>query len=94
LYDKEKNRINDLPVHELLYFNNHALWGELEVTELNSGDFIYFAPGYMHRVWTYEKSYGLGGYFDFPGNEHHKTEAKKNLKDAGVDVDTFPGIWI
>lgn len=28
----------------------------------NAGDFVYFPPGWMHRVWTYDKGIGLGGY--------------------------------
>jgi len=93
LYNKEKNRLNDYPVHELLYMNNHAMWGELEVSELNAGDFLYFGPGLIHRVWTYERSFGIGGYFDFPGNEPNKEAAMKYMKDAGVDVEKFPGVW-
>lgn len=31
-------------------------------TTIRGGDFIYFPPNTMHRVWTYEDSFGVSGY--------------------------------
>lgn len=31
-------------------------------TIITAGDFLYFAPMTPHRVWTYEKSFGVSGY--------------------------------
>jgi len=93
LYDHELKIIKDLNISDLLYFNNNQFWGQIETFLLEDGDYLYFPPGHLHRVWTYKNSIGLAGYLDFIENEDIKLKGHRILKNVGVNVDEFPGVW-
>jgi len=91
LLDFEKKMLIDAPIHELLYANDHALWGRFWQGYIEAGDFIYFPPGTNHRVQTFEKSVGYGGYVslstdkeNLPKIEQFYKENKLSLKNGIV----------
>ncbi len=94
LYNRATGKFDDLSMSDLLYHKDNVLWGCVETTFIEEGDFIYLASGYLHRVKTYKNSYGLGGYIDCDKNTPNREFALSCLKHIGVDVEKFPGIWI
>jgi LPS biosynthesis protein len=89
LYDKETNSLKDLPTHKLLYLNNFAVWGRIYNGEIFGGDFLYFPPGMAHRVKTYAKSIGLGGYiFDSIRDAEVMQRSRSLFEKYGAD-----GAW-
>lgn len=92
LYVKETKSLNDLPIDDLLYINNFACWGKIYNGEIFGGDFIYFPPGMAHRVKTYAKSIGLGGYIYDPKNDLKILE-KSNHLFKKYDADKYNGLW-
>eukprot|EP00698_Gefionella_okellyi_P005424 TRINITY_DN14971_c0_g1_i1.p1 TRINITY_DN14971_c0_g1~~TRINITY_DN14971_c0_g1_i1.p1 ORF type:complete len:484 (+),score=62.58 TRINITY_DN14971_c0_g1_i1:77-1528(+) len=63
---KSHQSIPNIPMHTLLQQNQYALWGAPFAVECRAGDFLYFPPGYIHRVWTSTASFGLSGYVLLP----------------------------
>jgi hypothetical protein len=49
------------------------------------GDFVYFPPGWIHRVWTHEKSLGIGGYIQPEGARPELLHATAQLETLGED---------
>jgi hypothetical protein len=89
LYNKETNSLKDLPMDKLLYLNNFALWGRIYHGEIMGGDFLYFPPGMAHRVKTYAKSVGLGGYiFDSIRDAEVMQRSRSLFEKYGAD-----GAW-
>jgi hypothetical protein len=89
LYNKETNSLKDLPMDELLYLNNFACWGRVYNGEIFGGDFLYFPPGMAHRVKTYAKCIGLGGYiFDADRDGAVMQRSRDLFKKYGAD-----GAW-
>ena len=43
--------------------DDFRLWGKVQVAHLRGGGCVYFPPSWFHRVFTYEPSHGVGGYF-------------------------------
>jgi hypothetical protein len=72
----EEKYIIDMPNADLVYANNHALWGKVGQVIAEAGDFVYFPPGCNHRVWTYEDSIGVGGYLKLPYPEEVERVAR------------------
>jgi len=69
VYDENAKCMINLPMDQLLYKDNHALWGKITQAWIEAGDFLYFPPGMIHRVYTYERSIGWGGYISLPTDE-------------------------
>jgi len=49
------------------------------------GDFLYFPPGWIHRVWTQEKALGVGGYLLLEGAWSEAEQASRHLDALGED---------
>jgi hypothetical protein len=58
------DQINHLSVTELLHILDCYLWGKIYVGIIGDNDFLYFPPWWAHSVYTEEKSFGIGGYFN------------------------------
>eukprot|EP00475_Leptophrys_vorax_P029351 TRINITY_DN42_c0_g1_i7.p1 TRINITY_DN42_c0_g1~~TRINITY_DN42_c0_g1_i7.p1 ORF type:complete len:547 (+),score=119.60 TRINITY_DN42_c0_g1_i7:165-1805(+) len=86
LLDSEKKMLKDLPIHELLYSNEHALWGRIWQGYIEAGDFIYFPPGTNHRVQTFEKSIGYGGYLSLPTDKEQLAVIEKFYRDNKLSL--------
>ena len=59
---------------------------EVLAVTAETGDFVYFPPGWLHRVWTYEKSMGLGGYMMPKGSEQEAEQALAQLAALNQDA--------
>jgi len=54
--------IKEMDFNQLIRILDNYLWGKIYVGEMRGGDFIYFPHLWAHRVFTYEKSFGVCGY--------------------------------
>jgi hypothetical protein len=61
-YDYDQT--NHLSITELLHILDCYLWGKIYVGVIGENDFLYFPPWWAHSVYTEEKSFGIGGYFN------------------------------
>jgi hypothetical protein len=52
---------------------------------VSSGDFVDFPPGWIHRVWTREKSLGIGGYIQLKDAGSEMLHAATQLEALGKD---------
>jgi hypothetical protein len=61
--DEDKN-VQDLLPEDAGKLIPSELLDEVEflTATAKAGDFLYWPPSWMHRVWTHEKSLGVGGY--------------------------------
>lgn len=50
-----------------------------------AGDFLYFPPGWIHRVWTHDKAIGVGGYLSLEGARCEAEQVSKQLDALGKD---------
>jgi len=92
LYNKETNSLKDLHMDKLLYVNHFALWGRIYHGEILGGDFLYFPPGMAHRVKTYAKSVGLGGYIFDSIRDAEVMQRSRNLFEK-YGADGAWGLW-
>lgn len=74
--DGDRSKLEDPPLVDLISRNGYALFGKVYSAVCNAGDFIYFPPGWIHRVQTWDKCYGLGGYLQLGITD------EKSLNDA------------
>ena len=76
------DKLLDASIEEL-----HGLDPKIECFSVTSGggDFIYFPPGWIHRVWTHEKSLGIGGYIQPEGAKSECLQAMAQLEALGKD---------
>ncbi len=59
LYDRERGRLRDLEASALIA---HVDPSAVVETRLGPGEFLFFPPGWMHRVVTSQDAIGIGGY--------------------------------
>jgi hypothetical protein len=55
--------IKNKTLAEMLSLLDNYLWGKIYVGEISDNDFLYFPENWIHKVYTYNKSFGLTGYF-------------------------------
>lgn len=60
--DAPTEALVDRSMHAVLTQDDRRLWGKVQVGLLRGGGFLYFPPLWSHRVRTFVRSYGLGGY--------------------------------
>lgn len=79
---ESSEKIRDASLAEL-----HGLDPGIECFAVTAGggDFIYFPPGWIHRVWTHEKSLGIGGYIRPEGARAEYVHAMAQLNAPGKD---------
>lgn len=58
------DKLKNISFTELLTLCDSYLWGKVFIGEITGGDFIYFPKKWAHRVFTYDKSFGISGYYD------------------------------
>jgi len=82
LFQRSTGKIVDASIEEL-----HRLDSRIECfsVAVGGGDFIYFPPGWIHRVWTHEKSLGVGGYIQPAGATSERAHATAQLEALGKD---------
>jgi uncharacterized RmlC-like cupin family protein len=82
LFQRSTGEIQDASIQEM-----HGLDPRIECysTTAGAGDFIYFPPGWIHRVWTHEKSLGIGGYFQPESARSEYLHAMEQLQVLGKD---------
>jgi len=85
------NRVRDLPMDQLLYEKEHFLWGHIYQAWMEAGDFLYFPPGMIHRVNTYEASIGLGGYATCDHDAVRVPEVNAFISSFGIHP--AYGVW-
>lgn len=51
-----------LTLSQVLELEDGAMWGKILIGEISGGDFLWFPPGCLHKVFTLESSLGFGGY--------------------------------
>jgi hypothetical protein len=75
-------KLLDVSVEEL-----HGLYPKIECFSVTAGDgdFLYFPPGWIHRIWTHEKSLGIGGYIQPEGAKSEYLQAMAQLEALGTD---------
>jgi hypothetical protein len=76
------DRIRDASVEELATLDPRI---ECSAVTAGGGDFLYFPPGWIHRVWTHEKSLGVGGYIRLEGATADLLQATVQLEALGKD---------
>ncbi len=54
--------LRELSFTELVFLHNHYLWGKIYVLLMEENDFVCFPEHWAHRVFTYDKACGIGGY--------------------------------
>lgn len=84
IYDSTEQCVLDPPIDDLVYLDNHALWGKVMQVRATAKDFVYFPPACTHRVWTYESSFGIGGYMRLPSDEAMIAQACKWYDSKGI----------
>lgn len=55
--------IAEYNIYDLLRLENYYLWGKIIVTLMNKGDLLWFPEKTLHKVFTIQNGYGIGGYF-------------------------------
>jgi len=82
LFSPQDDKIRDASVEELA-----SLDPKIECSRVTAGggDFLYFPPGWIHRVWTHEKSLGIGGYIQLEGTKSECLQAMAQLEALGKD---------
>ena len=55
-------KLRELSFTELVFLHDHYLWGKIYVLLLDKNDFVYFPEHWAHRVFTYDKAFGISGY--------------------------------
>jgi len=53
---------------------------------IEAGDFLYFPPGTNHRVQTFDKSIGYGGYVTLPSDTEKLTKIENYYKKNGLSL--------
>src|SRR5262249_5965045 len=92
LYAPRTRSLMDLPMAQLLYAKNCHNWRRVWNGEIFDGDFLYFPPAMCHRVKTYRKSFGVGGYMTNAGRDAARIEAaSKAFLAHGTDGGY--GLW-
>jgi hypothetical protein len=91
LLDPLTKTLEEVPTAELLSRKNHALWGHVRQGWIEGGDFLYFPPGWAHRVRTYRPSLGLGGYATLPTDRMRVEKLRIWYQARGLDL--AGGIW-
>lgn len=85
LFDETARSIADPTLGDLLYRDNHVLWGKVGQVFAQAGDFVYFPPGCSHRVWTWEGSIGIGGYARFGFDDERVAAAAAWYESKGIN---------
>jgi hypothetical protein len=87
LYDPDHKNVSDIPIADLVYQDNHAMWGKVYQVRATDKDFLYFPPGCNHRVWTYRNSFGVGGYSRLPSDDERIVKACEWYKSKNIPVE-------
>ena len=83
LFTRDTNdKILDASIEELATIDPAI---ECFAVTAGNGDFVYFPPGWIHRVWTREKSLGIGGYIRLEGAGAELLQATAQLEALGKD---------
>lgn len=83
LYSPQENdKIRDASVEDLARVDHRI---ECLAVTAGAGDFLYFPPGWIHRVWTHDKSLGIGGYIQPEGAIAELCQATAQLEALGSD---------
>jgi uncharacterized protein len=56
----------DRHVAQALEQDDFHLWGKIHMAHQPPGSLVYFPPSWAHRVLTYERAFGFGGYLATP----------------------------
>lgn len=91
LLDPVSKSLRDPAPAELLCRDGHAMWGHVQQAWVEGGDFIYFPPGCSHRVKTYRRCIGLGGYAVLPTDKARLETILPWYRERGLDP--VGGIW-
>lgn len=67
--DAALDELLDRPMARVLTQDGFRLWGKVQVAHLRGGGCVYFPPSWLHRVFTYRPSFGIGGYIAAPGDD-------------------------
>ena len=76
LIEPGKSNLIDISF-ELAYQRAGAVFYEANAI---GGDFIYFPPAWLHKVKTYEKSIGMGGYIQLEATLHETAAILAHLE--------------
>jgi hypothetical protein len=82
LFQESTGKIRDASIGDLLSLDPGIA---CFTTTAGGGDFVYFPPGWIHRVWTHEKSIGIGGYMLLEGATAESLQAVERLHALGKD---------
>jgi phosphorylcholine metabolism protein LicD len=55
-------KIRELSFTELVFLHDHYLWGKIHIVLQETNDFVYFPENWAHRVFTYDRAFGIGGF--------------------------------
>jgi hypothetical protein len=91
LLDPVNKSLRDPAQADLLYRDGCALWGQVRQAWIEGGDFLYFPPGWSHRVHTYRRCIGLGGYAVLPTDDARREKIVPWYRERGLDP--VGGIW-
>ncbi|MEY2881014.1 MAG: hypothetical protein RLZZ15_3394 [Verrucomicrobiota bacterium] len=91
LLDAAKKTLRDPAPADLLDRDDGALWGHVRQAWVEGGDFVYFPPGCSHRVQTYRRCLGLGGYAVLPTDAARLEKIVPWYRARGLDP--VGGIW-
>lgn len=60
--DYPLEKLRELSFTDLVFLADHYLWGKIYVVLIEENDFVGFPEHWAHRVYTYDKACGIGGY--------------------------------
>lgn len=91
LYDPENHWLDDLSPSEFVS-DLKELWNDGPIPKKSTfrsakarpGDFIYFPPAWMHRVKTFDKTMGIGGYIRPRQTLDRLSEIEEFFNESGV----------
>lgn len=85
LFDPTTRWLADMSPKEFLSLSYAVGYNDkFKATKAFPGDFIYFPPAWMHRVKTFDKALGIGGYIRPQNSLHQLALVEKHFDDYGI----------